>query len=97
LQGRPLVDKREQGFDTFTVDQREKYPAAFLAPFKDSCVSKNLEMSRHAWLALTEHLRQLADRQFHHAQQRHDAQPRWVGKRLESICKRQGQTHEIRI
>ena len=45
-------------------------------------------MARNARLALAEHLRQFADRQLHQPQQREDAQPRRVGKRLESIGKR---------
>ena len=47
-------------------------------------------MARHARLALPEDLRQFADRQLHHPQQREDAQPRRVGQRLEAVGKRKG-------
>ncbi len=63
--------------------QRQEHPAAFLAALKDAGVSEDLHVARHAWLALAEHLGKLADRQLHQPQQRDDAQPGRIGKRLE--------------
>ena len=54
-------------------------------------------MARDPRLALAEHLGELADRQFHRPQQREDAQPRRVGKRLEQVGKGKDRRHEIRI
>ena len=48
-------------------------------------------MARNPGLALPEHLRQLAHRQLHQPQQRDDAQPGRVGKRLETIGEREPQ------
>ena len=45
-------------------------------------------MARNARLALPEHLRQLTHRQLHQPQQRDDAQPGRVGKRLETVGER---------
>ena len=86
---RPIVDKREQGLDPIGLRERQEHPAAFLAALEHSRVGENLEVARHARLALPEHLRQFADRQLHHPQQRQDAQPGRIGKRLETIGKRE--------
>ena len=48
-------------------------------------------MARHARLALAKHRRQFADRQFHPPQQGKDAQPGWVGERLEAVGERKRQ------
>ena len=45
----------------------------------------DLHMAADARLALAEHLRELADRQFHRAQQREDSQPGRVGKGTEDV------------
>jgi hypothetical protein len=54
-------------------------------------------MPRHSRLTLAKHLRQFADGQFHQPQERDDAQPRRIGKCLESVGKRECCGHEIRI
>ena len=59
----------------------QENPAAFAAPLGQPCVTKDLDGARHARLALTEHLRQLANRQFHAGEQAHDAQTRGIGQR----------------
>ena len=61
-------------------------PAALLAAADQARVAEDSNMARNARLALAKQLRQLADRQLHGAQQRKDAQPRWVGERLEKRC-----------
>ena len=93
----PSIDQREQRLDALGVGKRQENPAAFLAALEHAGVGEDLEVARHARLALPEHLRQLADRQLHQPQQRDDAQPRRVGKRLESIGKRECRSHQIRI
>ncbi len=60
-----------------------EHPAAFLAPFRQPGIAQDADMARNARLALAEHLRQFADRQFHGAEQAHDAQPGVVGKRAQ--------------
>ena len=91
------VDQREHRLDAVGIGERQEHPAAFLAPLEHPGVGEDLEMARNARLALAEHLRQLADRQLHQPQQRDDAQPRRIGKRLESIGERKRRCHEIRI
>ena len=56
-----------------------------------------LHVARHPRLALAEHLGELADRQLHRPQQREDAQPRRIGKRLEQVGEREARRHGIRI
>ena len=79
------------------IGERQEHPAAFLAPLEHAGIGEDLEMARDSRLALPEHLRQLADRQLHQPQQREDAQPRRVGKRLETVGERESGGHEIRI
>jgi hypothetical protein len=54
-------------------------------------------VARYTRLALSEHLRKLADGKLHQAQQRDDAQARRIGKRLDAVGKRKRSRHEIRI
>ena len=54
-------------------------------------------MARNPRLALSQDLRQLAHRQLDQPEQRDDAQPRRVGKRLETVGEREPQSHELRI
>ena len=75
----------QSGADASRRAQRDEHPAAFLAALGEPGVAEDLDMARHARLALPEHLRELADRQLHRAQQREDAQPRRVGKRTEDV------------
>ena len=75
----------------------QEHPAAFLAPFEDPSIGEDLEVARDTRLALPKDLGELADRQFHNPEQRQDAQPRWVGKRLNSIGERKGGVHGLTI
>ena len=79
------------------VRKRQEYPAAFLAPLDDAGVGQDAQVARHARLALPKHLRQFANRQFHVAKQRQDAQPAGIGKRLKYIGEGQGRGHQITI
>ena len=63
--------------------EAQEHPAAFLAPLGEAGVDQDLDVARDARLALPEHLGELADRQLHRPQQREDAQPVGIGKRLE--------------
>jgi hypothetical protein len=54
-------------------------------------------VARHAGLALAKYLGEFADRKLHRAQQRNDAQPGRIGKRLEAVGKGQVQGHRITI
>ena len=67
--------------------QRQEHPAAFLAPLDDAGIGEDLDVARDPRLALGENLGQFADRQFHPPQEREDAQPRRVRKRLEQVGK----------
>ena len=80
-----LVDEVGERIGDRSAGQREEHPAAFLVAVDQPRIGKDLDVARHARLALAEHLRELADRQFHRPQQRDDAQPRRIGKRLEQV------------
>ena len=88
----PAVDQREQRRHAIRLGKRQEYPAAFLAPLEHTGVGEDLQMARHSRLALAEHQRQFADRQLHPPQQREDAQPGGVGKRLEAVGEREAST-----
>ena len=89
----PIVYQREEGSEPLRVAERQEDPAAFLAPFEHAGVRQDLQVAGHARLALAEDLCELADRQLHEPQKREDAQPRGVGKRLETVGKRQNCGH----
>ena len=93
----PFVDQREHRLDPLGLGKRQEHPASFLAALEHAGIGEDLEMARHARLALAEHLRELSDRQLHQPQQGHDAQPGRIGKRLESVGERKVGDHEIRI
>ena len=76
----PLVQRGEHRLDLVRAAKCDEHPAAFLAPFGETGVTEDLHMARHPRLTLPQHLRQLADRQLHRAQQRQDAQARRVGQ-----------------
>jgi len=81
----PLVNQREQRVDALRFGERQEYPAALLAALQYPRIGEDLQVARDARLALPENLRQLSDRQLHQPQQRDDAQPSRIGKRLESV------------
>ena len=60
-------------------------------------IGEDPDVARHARLALPEDEGQLADRQLHDPQKRQDPHPRRVGKRLETIGKREARGHRLRI
>ena len=93
----PLVDKVENRLRARVGGQRQEHPAAFLVAVEQAGVAENLHVARDARLALAQHVRQFADRQFHIAQERQDADPRRIGKRLEKIGNGQVRGHRIRI
>ena len=80
------LGKFEQTLGPLGLGQLEIDPASLLAATHQPRVAEDLDVPRYARLALAEQLRQLADRQLHGTQQRKDAQPRWVGERLEKRC-----------
>ena len=86
----PAVDQREHRRHVTAVGQGQEHPAALLAPLENAGIGEDVDVARNARLALAEHLRKLADRQFHDPQQGQNAQPRRVGERLESIGERKG-------
>ena len=94
---RPASISANIGSTALGVGERQEHPAALLAPLEHAGIGEDLQVARHARLALPEHLRQLADRQLHQPQQRDDAQPGRVGKRLEAVGKRKSGGHQIRI
>jgi len=61
----------------------QEHPAALLAPLGKARIAQDPGMARDARLALSEHLRELADRQLHRRQQPHDPQPGRVRKRAQ--------------
>ena len=93
----PAIDQREHRLDPLRIGQRQEHPAAFLAALENSRIGENLEVARDARLALPQDLRELANRKLHQPQERDDAQPGRVGKRLEAIGKRKFGSHEITI
>ncbi len=93
----PAVDQREHRLDAVGFGQRQEDPAAFLAALEGAGVGEDLEVPRNPRLALSQHLRQFADRQLHQAQQREDAQPGGIGQGLESVGERELGSHGIRI
>ena len=80
-----LIDEIDQGGGARSGGQSEEHPAAFLVPVDQPRIGKNFDVARDPGLALAEHLRQFADRQFHRPQERDNAQPRRVGKRLKKL------------
>ena len=65
--------------------EAEEHPAPLLAPLGEAGVDQDLDVARDARLALPEHLRELADRKLHRAQQRQDAKPRRIGQSGEDV------------
>ena len=61
----------------------QENPAAFAATLGKACIAQNTDMARHTRLALPQHLRQFAHRQFHGRQQPRNAQARRISKSLE--------------
>ena len=93
----PTIDQREQRLNPLSLRKRQEDPAPLLPALENTDVGKDLQVSGHAWLALAEDLGKLTNGQLHQPQKRDDSQPGWIGKRLESIGKRQSHAHEIRI
>jgi len=86
------ADERGERFGDRRLTGREEYPAALAAAAREAGVTEDFDMAGDAWLALTQHLRQLADREFHLAEQRNDPQPRRIGQGSEKVGQR---VHEI--
>ena len=81
----PMIDHVHQRPRAIGIGQRKEHPAAFLAAIDDAGIAQDLDVARDARLALVEHLRELADRQFHRPQQGKDPQPRGIGQSLEQV------------
>src|SRR3546814_277261 len=90
----PFVEQREQRLDTLRPAEAEENPASFLAALGEPGVDQYLHVTGDARLALPQHLRQLAHRQFHRAQEAQDAETRGIGERPEEFG---GVEHQIRI
>ncbi len=80
---RPGINRLENRPRTPFGSQPEKHPAALLAPHREACIGENPHMSRDTRLALAEHLRQLADRKLHCAEQPENAKTGRIGERAE--------------
>ena len=81
----------------FRVRQGQEHPATLLAALEHPRIREDLQVARDARLALSQNMGQLANRKLHNPQQRDDAQPGGIGKRLEAIGERKNYGHEIRI
>jgi hypothetical protein len=81
----PIARIRADRSACASVRNTFSYPPTAL---KDADVSEDLQVTGHAWLALAKDLGKLTYRQLHQPQERYDAQPGWIGKRLESIGER---------
>ena len=75
----PAVQRGEDRLDPGIGAERDEHPAAFLAALGDAGIAEDLDVAADARLALAQHLRQLAYRQLHRAEQREDAQPGRIG------------------
>ena len=73
----------EQRLGPRRVGQASGTPSCLPCGARRARRRRGSDMARHARLALPEHLRELADGQLHRPQQRQDAQPAGIGKRLE--------------
>ena len=74
--GQRIAQRAGRGF-------AEEHRIAFLAPLDQSRINQLGNVLRNARLALAEHLRNLADAQFHLRHQPHHAQARRIGKSTE--------------
>ena len=93
----PPVVKIEQWRGPVGIRQLEENPASLLPTADETRFAQDSDVSRYAWLALAQHLRQFADRQLHRPQQCQYAQPRRVGQRLEKRGKLEVPGHGLRI
>jgi len=81
----PFVGLPDDFGDGSIARDAQEHPASLAPPFDDPCFDKDADMARDTRLALVEDDRQLADRQFHLAQQRDDSQPRRVRQGTENV------------
>jgi hypothetical protein len=81
----PAVEQLEQGLDPRPLAEADEHPAAFLAPLGKAGVDQDLDVAGDARLALSQDLRDLADRQLHGAQQHDDPEPGRIGQRGEDL------------
>jgi putative hemolysin len=91
LEVKSLLDRLDHGPARFALAQ--EHPAALAAAFGKASVAQDADMARHARLALAEHLRKLAHRKLHRAQQPRDAQPGRIAQRLEDVFDDHCQNH----
>ena len=83
--GLRCVQEGEQSLSRRTTMQREENPAALLAPVHQPGLDQNANMAGDARLALANHQRNLADSQFHLAQQVDDTQARGISECAEKV------------
>ena len=72
------------------IRQCKENPASFLAPSDNPCVRKDPHVPRDPRLALAKELREFADGKLHVREQRQNAYPGRVGKRLKQLGEREG-------
>ena len=75
----------ERVVGSFTNRAAQENPGTFLAPFGKAAIAQDADMARYTRLALAEHLRHFAHRQFHAGEKTHDAQARCVIKRADGV------------
>ena len=81
----PAARLRDDIGDGPLFDDPQEHPAPLAPPLDNPCLGEDADVARNARLALVEHRGQLADRQFHLAQQRDDPQARGVRKGAKNV------------
>ena len=84
----PAVQQLEQGLDPRPLTEADEHPAPLLASLGEAGVDQDLDVAGDARLALSQHLRDLTDRQFHGAQEHDDPEPGRIGQRGEYLGRR---------
>ena len=62
------------------LGKADEHPRPFPRPLDQPCIGEDLQVPRHARLALAEHQRKLADGELEPADERHDPQPGRIGE-----------------
>ncbi len=66
----PRINERKNRCDPLGSGKRQEHPTALFATLQHAGIAEDLEVARHARLALPENLRELADRKLHQSKKK---------------------------
>ena len=79
------IEQPQNRPDMCRVTEANEDPRAFLGAPDQTGIAEDLEVTRHPWLALPEHLGQLADGQLHVPHEIDDPQAGWIGESTQGL------------